>query len=186
MNSFLQDNLVFILVIIIFAFMVMGALIVYLIFKLSKISPAKESVESDKVIFKKLTKGSVVEKYYCSKHPDRPTVGSCLLCEDVFCEDCLVEHEGMYFCKEHFKVYAAHKWTQITDVKTTPDEPEKGLFVYDFKRKIWKDKQTPTFVLTHYKINVEGDFIESYIQLNVREEDADQLRTEINKFQESN
>jgi hypothetical protein len=182
MNALIQENLLLIVIFFSLALFSMAAIIAYLVFKLSKIS-TNPVVETENLSQKKFKKISVTEKYYCTKHPDRPTVGSCLLCEDVFCEDCLVEHEGMYFCKEHFKVYAAHRWTQITDVRTTPNEPELGLFVYDFKRKIWKESSTPTFVLTHYKINVEGDFIESYIQLNVREEDEVSLRIELEKFQ---
>jgi hypothetical protein len=76
----------------------------------------------------------------------------------------------MFFCKDHFKTYANNKWKQITDLKTNANTPEDGVFIYDFKRKMWSKKSIPSYVLTHYKINVEEDLIESYIQLYVREE----------------
>ena len=90
----------------------------------------------------------------------------------------------MHFCKEHFRIFANSKWHQITDVRTTPDTPEEGLFVYNFKRDIWKDKNIPTFVMTHYKINIDNDFIESFVQLNVREEDVEKLTKEIEKYKQ--
>ena len=88
----------------------------------------------------------------------------------------------MHFCKEHFRTFANNKWKQITDVRTTPDTPEDGLFIYNFKRDLWQDKNIPTFVMTHYKINIENDFIESFIQLNVREEDVEKLTVQIEKY----
>lgn len=124
----------------------------------------------------------IVEKFQCHNHPDKESVGSCLICEDVFCENCLIEHESMHFCREHFRIFANSKWKQITDVRTTPDTPEDGLFIYSFKKDMWKEKNLPTFVMTHYKINIDNDYIESFIQLNVREEDAESLTLELEKY----
>lgn len=201
MNTFLQDNLYAIILFLLFIILLLVALIGLVIIKLLlnnknevivKTEPAVKErpvlvpvVETPAKI-KKLSEESVVEKYYCENHPDIPSVGSCLICEDVFCEQCLIEHDSLYFCKEHFKTFANNKWKQITDVKTTPNTPEDGLYIYHFKRHIWKDKQIPSFVLTHYKINIEEDFIESFIQLNVVEDRAEELQAEIEKFKARN
>jgi hypothetical protein len=142
-------------------------------------------LEKEVVMLRKLSEENVEEKFYCENHPDQPSVAGCLICEDVFCEKCVIEHDGMHFCKEHFKIFANNKWKQITDVKTTPDTPEDGLFIYRFKRKIWREDKTPSFVLTHYKINLESDIIESFIQLNVRDVDAVELALEIKKVEAS-
>lgn len=141
----------------------------------------KKSNESI-VKIKKLSEETLIEKFYCANHPDIPSSGGCLICEDVFCEKCLVEHDSLYFCKEHFKTFANNKWKQVTDTRTTPSTPEEGLYIYHFKRHIWRDKNIPSFVLTHYKINIEEDFIESFIQLNVIEEAAEDLIEDIEKF----
>jgi hypothetical protein len=153
--------------------LVLISLLGYIVFKLlsQKNSKNDSPVLAPPANSTETKNASIIEKYNCHKHKDQPTVGACLICEDVFCENCLIEHEGMFFCKDHFKTYANNKWKQITDLKTNANTPEDGLFIYDFKRKMWSKKSIPSFVLTHYKINVEDDLIESYIQLYVREED---------------
>lgn len=197
MNTFLQENLlaiiVFLLLIILLLIALIGVVLVKLLLSPKNQAPAPTPAASSEPIvlnpvvgpaikIKKLSEEHVDEKFFCENHPEVASVGSCLICEDVFCEKCLVEHENMYFCKEHFKTFANNKWKQITDVKTTPNTPEDGLYIYHFKRHIWKDKQTPSFVLTHYKINIEEDFIESFVQLNVLEADADGLAEDIERF----
>lgn len=201
MNNFLHENLFAIILFLLLIILLLIALIGVVLAKLlltpktdvSPIAAAHPAHKTDKVDvivpiieksqrLKKMAEEVVVEKYFCGNHPDSPSVGTCLICEDVFCEKCLVEHDGLYFCKEHFKIFANNKWKQITDVKTTPDTPDDGLFIYHFKRQLWREKETPSFVLTHYKINIEEDYIESYIQLNVIENDADKLTLDIDRY----
>lgn len=199
MNTFLQENfyaiVLFFLFIILLVVAMIGLVIVKLLLNNQKNNQAPVAqaetprerpvlvpiIEDSKKI-RKLHEEKVVEKYFCENHPDVPSVGSCLICEDVFCDQCLIEHDGLYFCKEHFKTFANNKWKQITDVKTTPDNPEDGMYIYHFKRHLWNDKKMPSFVLTHYKINIEEDFIESFIQLNVLEDKAEDLGEEIERF----
>ncbi len=197
MNNLLQDNLIFIvlflLLIILLLMTVMSIVLVKILLSAkdkksltevsslelsSPNSPKEETFNR----LKKISQEQVVEKYFCENHPEAPSTGTCLICEDVFCEKCIIEHESLYFCKEHFKTFVSNKWKQITDVKTTPSTPEEGLFIYHFKKQIWVERQQPSFVLTHYKINIEHDFIESYIQLNVIESIADDLKNEIDEF----
>lgn len=192
MNSIIQNNLFFIVIFLLLIILLLIGVLVFVIFKLLSQKPVDTmthsqnehkalnhelSVSFDKAKFKKTE--IITEKFYCKNHTETATAGSCLICEDVFCESCLIEHEGMYFCREHFKIFANYKWKQITDVKTTPNTPEDGLYIWDFKRDIWNNRNIPSFVLTHYKINVDDDFIESYVQLNVREEDEIVLQNEI-------
>jgi hypothetical protein len=190
MNQFLQNNLIAIVVfLLMLIFILMGAMI-FILFKLL-IKPKNEvvvQVPLENPVLKvspeklQLIEELVVEKYYCIHHKEAPSVGSCLICEEVFCVDCLVDHESMHFCKEHFRTYANYKWKQITDTRTTPDTPEEGLYIYNFKRDLWLNKNIPSFVMTHYKINIENDYIESFIQLNVREDDVDKLILELEKY----
>ena len=188
MNQFLQNNLVTIVVfLLLFIFVLMGAMI-FILFKLL-VRPKQETPRSlEKAVLRpvveklKPTEESIVETYYCIHHHDAPSVGSCLICEEVFCIDCLVDHESMHFCKEHFRTFANYKWKQITDERTTPDTPEDGLYIYNFKRNLWLNKNIPTFVMTHYKINIENDYIESFIQLNVRVDDVEKLSRELEAF----
>ena len=183
MNQFLQNNLIAIIVfLLLIIFLLMGAMI-FMLFRLLT-RPKDEIASIVQIAEPKITPAleKVIEKHYCSHHPDSPSVGSCLICEDVFCEECLVEHDSMHFCKEHFRIFANNKWKQITDVRTTPDTPEDGIYIYNFKKDLWSNKQIPTLVMTHYKINIENDYIESFIQLNVREDDAEKLTNELLKY----
>lgn len=190
MNQFLQNNLITIIVfLLLIIFLLMGAMILILFRLLTKSRDSNEFHPTERPALKlkseDKTKAQVEEKYYCLHHSDAPSVGACLICEEVFCVDCLVDHESMHFCKEHFRTFASYKWKQITDTKTTPDTPEDGLYIYNFKRDLWAKKNIPSFVMTHYKINLEKDYIESFIQLNVREEDEEKLSAELSKYQTS-
>lgn len=191
MNQFFQDNLVTIIVFLLLLIFVMMGGMIFILFKLlvqkkSGLPPEKAEVPvSTPTVAKfKLGEEPILEKHYCSHHPDQPSVASCLICEDVFCEECLVDHESMHFCKEHFRTFAGYKWKQITDERTTPDTPEDGLYIYKFKRDLWLNTNIPTFVMTHYKINIENDYIESFIQLNVREDDVEKLSKELEVFRQ--
>lgn len=191
MNQFIQENSFAIIGLLVLIIFIMMSVMIFILYKLltakkqEPVIPKSVEVPAEFKKFSHLKKPEhIVESFHCSHHPDIPSVASCLICEEVFCENCLVEHESMHFCKEHFRIFANSKWTQITDVRTTPDTPEEGLFIYNFKRDIWKDKNIPTFVMTHYKINIENDFIESFVQLNVREEDVEKLSREIEKYKQ--
>lgn len=190
MNQFFHDNLITIIVFLVLLLFVMMGTMIFILFRLltqpktaPAAAPAVEPKEVKTAFNKfKFVEETVVEKYYCSHHPDTPSVGSCLICEEVFCEDCLIDHESMHFCKEHFRTFASNKWEQITDVRTTPETPEDGLYIYNFKKDLWLNKSIPTFVMTHYKINIENDYIESFIQLNVRVDDVAKLTHEIEAY----
>lgn len=193
MNQFIVDNTFAIIgLLFLIIFILMGAMI-YILFRLlmrNRLNTSLTSITPEVVATSSEEKrtshsghpGKIVEKFHCHNHLEEDSVGSCLICEEVFCENCLIDHESMHFCKEHFRVFANNKWKQITDVRTTPDTPEEGLFIYNFKRDIWKERGIPGFVMTHYKINIENDFIESFIQLNVREEDAENLSLDLQNY----
>ncbi|MBT3583272.1 MAG: hypothetical protein HN509_00080, partial [Halobacteriovoraceae bacterium] len=116
------------------------------------------------------------ERAYCFKHKHEHAIGICAVCEVGLCEDCQKDYETLHFCPQHFNTYTESEWLDITEVKTTPDNPEKGLFIYDMKNKLYKENNIPCFVMTHYKIDVHGDQIESHIKLYVRLNDVEKVR----------
>lgn len=178
------------LIILILLLSIFIGLALYLIFKLvikkEKVADV-EQIEQNKTEAKPRAKIAnqfkIREGFHCPNHKDNSPVGTCLICEEAFCEECLIEHESLYFCKEHFRTYADHEWEKITDILTTADTPEASMHVYDFKRDLWKFEKIPTFVLTHYKINVTDDLIESYVQLHVRIEEKETLEKRLLAFQ---
>src|SRR5690606_12217950 len=123
---------------------------------------------------------SVVEAYTCFLHPEQNAVATCAICEEAVCEDCHKDWEGLHLCPEHFGLYGIHTWVEIAEIRTTPTAPEKGHKLYHFKHKLWSDEKIPAYLVTHYKIDVDGDHIESWVKLFAREEDADQLTTRFN------
>jgi len=115
----------------------------------------------------------------CKVHEESRAVNVCAICSDQLCELCVREDENIVFCPEHFKTYVDHKWVEITNIRTTPSTPEASAHVYDFKKKIWKSEGKPSFVVTHYKIDIDNDQIESYVKLMVREEEEKELVTQL-------
>lgn len=108
---------------------------------------------------------------YCSNHAQEKAVTICAICSKSLCEECASEGEGLYFCADHFQMYLEHDWAVITNEKTSPDNPTSGLIIYQFKDNLWDKEKIPSFIVTHYRINIESDFIESYVQLHVRKEE---------------
>lgn len=193
-----MNNLIItLLIILIVLLMVLIAIAIYLVYKFmlknqqqhqmstsTKVSNSSPENMSDNVPARsEKPKFHISEKSHCPNHKENPPVGTCLICEEAFCEECLIEHESLYFCKEHFRTYADNKWEKITDILTTADTPEASMHVYDFKRDLWRFEKVPTFVLTHYKINVAEDIIESYVQLHVRENEVLELTNRLKTFQ---
>lgn len=184
----IEKNLILILIILVVILMMIMAAMMLLIFKLfMQKAPTENAItpeiltESPKFKIQKLSEEKVRESFYCPNHSEIQTQGTCLICEEAFCEKCLIEHESLMFCKEHFRTFAQNKWVHISDVKTTPHSPEEALYVYHYKRYLWKELQKPSFVITHYKINIEEDFIESFVQLHVLEEEAQELKIQLDK-----
>lgn len=116
---------------------------------------------------------------YCVNHTSEKAVALCAVCSKTLCEECASEAENLYFCSEHFQTYLESEWISLTNIKTTPDNPTEGVALYEFKDTLWNKEHVPTFIVTHYRINIESDFIESYVQLHVRKEDEEVLKEKI-------
>ncbi len=116
---------------------------------------------------------------YCINHSSEKAVALCAVCSKTLCEECASEAENLYFCSEHFQTYLESEWISLTNIKTTPDNPSEGVALYEFKDNLWAKEQVPTFIVTHYRINIENDFIESYVQLHVRKDDEEVLKEKI-------
>ncbi len=125
-----------------------------------------------------------VSPHYCLNHPSDHAAGVCAICQNAFCEECIKEHVGHSFCEAHFRLFLSHEWDEIDTIKTTPDIPESALPLYDFKDQLWKEEEVPSILTTHYKINIEGDFIESYVKLVVRKEEHSDLLERYNKLKQ--
>ena len=62
------------------------------------------------------------------------------------------------------------------------EEAHKSFYLYDFKKGQWDQQNIPTYIVTHYKIDVTSDEIESHISLFALKEDAKQLKEIMKNF----
>lgn len=113
---------------------------------------------------------------YCVAHSREIAVAMCAICGDLVCDECHRGHDSLHFCTKHFETFLRYKWKVLDTVITTPNNPEKGLYLYQFKQNEWSAKNIPSYIMTHYKIDVESDSIESHLHLFVREDDLEQLK----------
>ncbi|MFT6068793.1 MAG: hypothetical protein ACJAT2_002432 [Bacteriovoracaceae bacterium] len=175
-----SNELIF-LILLAVSFLLIGVLsgaVVYLYLKSKNNSGENNKPESIKPKLESLS----TEHSYCENHSNEASKGSCAICEKGFCEACLRDWEGVNFCPEHLKLVSENKWVGITNIKTTPSDPEAAMYIYNFKKEQWKTNKTPSYIVTHYKINFEGDHIESYVMLYVRSQDEEYLKNKIVKI----
>tara|TARA_R110002072_G_scaffold64203_3_gene159436 strand:+ start:50077 stop:50655 length:579 start_codon:yes stop_codon:yes gene_type:complete len=184
-----DKNILIILVAILFVFIaVLFGLVIFLVLRLSKQSPeVKESNDLSKIkelleLKKQQNAQQEESEYYCQNHPQDHAVGTCAICTGNFCDECLKEHDGLVFCQHHFREYLEHEWVEVETIKTTPDTPETALHIYEFKKVIWDDEGHSAIVSTHYKINIENDFIESYVKLLVKKDESEDLEKKLKTF----
>tara|TARA_R110000868_G_scaffold97619_3_gene268585 strand:- start:2761 stop:3303 length:543 start_codon:yes stop_codon:yes gene_type:complete len=171
-----QTLLIALIVILTLAVIALFILIFIVLFKSNLLKrDQQDSVEDSKV----KDHHSVTEQYTCFIHEKQNAIATCAICENAVCEDCHKDWDGLHLCPEHFGLYSKHSWIEIAEIRTTPQEPEKGHKLYHFKQSLWNDDKTPTYLVTHYKIDVDGDFVESWVKLYAREEEADHL---LNRF----
>ncbi|MFG1487382.1 hypothetical protein [Halobacteriovorax sp. RZ-2] len=103
-------------------------------------------------------------------------LGLCSICEKELVENDYFNVDSLHLCRDHFNLYSRHEWVAITNERTTSDTPEKGVYIYNFKKNTWDNDKIPTFILCEYKIDVESDLIETYVQLHVQKEIEDEMR----------
>jgi len=112
----------------------------------------------------------------CFHHPKEPSEGACAICDRYYCKACLKSHQNLLFCREHVAIFLNSQWNEIHSVKSTPQNPEAGVEVVEWKKGIWETEGTPMFIQTHYKINVDGDQIESWVVLFARDNEKDEMK----------
>ena len=172
-----QTILILVIALVLIVLLLVG-LVVYLFFQLLKKRDVHLSTEPS--VDPKVEKDPDIQA--CVNHEDRDAVGVCAICNESFCDSCIKEHDGLAFCRPHFRMYVSHDWVSLEEIKTTPDTPESALPIYDFKQDLWGNEETPAIISTHYKINIEGDYIESYVKLLVRQEEEENLRDRYVRF----
>ncbi len=111
----------------------------------------------------------------CHIHVKEPSEGMCAICGQFFCKSCLKTQGNLVFCREHLGIYLNAHWSEVHKLQSSPDDPEAGVALVEWKAKLWADKALPTIVQTHYKIDVAEDRIQSWVVLFARESDSEEV-----------
>lgn len=100
---------------------------------------------------------------FCPNHPEDPGEVTCGICDKLYCQKCIKPFKSLHFCREHLPLVMNNEWHEIMTVKTSTQDPEHGVRIYDVKKEIFEKEELPSYVETHYKINVDKDHIETYL-----------------------
>jgi hypothetical protein len=114
---------------------------------------------------------------FCPNHPDEPGEAQCAICDELFCRVCIRPFKTLHYCKEHLALIMRHDWVEVLTLKTSTTDPEEGVRLYDRKKTVFQSNGFPTYVETHYKIDVDSDHIETYLKLFAIDEQADQAKS---------
>lgn len=108
---------------------------------------------------------------FCPNHTEEPGEVMCAICDKLYCKACIKPFKSLHFCKEHLPLVMKHEWEEVLTLKTSTEDPEEGVRLFDKKKEIFEKDNIPTYIETHYKINVDQDFIETYLVLfGIKEE----------------
>ena len=116
---------------------------------------------------------------FCPNHSEEPGETPCAICDRIFCKACIKPFKSLHFCKEHIPLIMRHDWDEVITIKTSTQDPERGVRLYDIKKKILEENDLPTYVETHYKINVDQDYIETYLVLFAIKENIESVREKL-------
>lgn len=72
-----------------------------------------------------------------------------------------------------------HDWEEIATVKTSTQNPEEGVELFEKKKQLFLEKNLPTYIETHYKINIDQDYIETYLVVFAIKEEAQKVKTHL-------
>lgn len=119
---------------------------------------------------------------FCPNHSEEPGEVTCSICDKIFCKICIRPFKSLHFCKEHLPLIMKHEWDEVLTIKTSTTDPEQGVRLFDIKKKIFEQNELPTYIETHYKINVDQDYIETYLVLFGIKEKISELKQKLNEF----
>lgn len=119
---------------------------------------------------------------FCPNHSEEPGEVMCAICDRIFCKACIKPFKSLHFCKEHLPLIMRHDWDEVLTLKTSTHDPEQGVQLYDIKKEVFSKDNIPTYVETHYKINVDQDYIETYLVLFAIKEEMDKAKEIFKKF----
>lgn len=122
------------------------------------------------------------EDIFCPYHPQEPGEVQCGMCARYFCPKCVRPMKSIYFCKEHMALYLRSHWEEVLTLKTSSADPENGVRLYEHKQQLFEKQHIPTYIETHYKIEVDDDHIETYLVLFAQENQLVEVKEHFQDF----
>lgn len=119
---------------------------------------------------------------FCPNHPDEPGEVSCSICDHYFCSTCIKPFKNMHVCKEHLPLLMHNEWEEVHSIKSSAQDPDEGVRLYDIKKNIYLNQNIPTYIETHYKINIDKDHIETYLVLFSIKENVTLVKEKLRSF----
>lgn len=183
-----MDNaaLVLIAIALLMLVLILGTL-TFLIYKLLKQSKDRETVsDGDRfhpAIMDRMKEARKIKRnpdLFCPNHPDEPGEVMCAICDILFCKVCIKPFKTLHFCRDHLPLVMNNNWLEVMTIKTSTEDPENGVRLFDAKKKLFEEESVPSYVETHYKINVDQDFIETYLVVFAQDKDLEKVRSSLN------
>ena len=109
----------------------------------------------------------------CITHKESRATGSCQICDLTYCGECMENYRNILLCSKHHQLAQKANWISIKTVKLSSLDPKEGISLQEIKETLWQQENLPAYIITHYRINIEKDLIESHMDLYVRREDKD-------------
>jgi hypothetical protein len=119
---------------------------------------------------------------FCPNHPEEAGEVMCAVCDHLYCKACIKAFKTLHFCKEHITLLMNKEWEEVITIKTSPNDPERGVKLFELKKEIFQSEDIPTYIETHYKINVDHDDIETYLVLYSLKEEINKVRQKLSTF----
>lgn len=119
---------------------------------------------------------------FCPNHSELPGEVSCAICDKIFCRICIKPFKTMHFCNEHLPLVMKNDWIDILTIKTSTTNPEKGVKLFEIKKEIFEREHIPSYIETHYKINIDHDYIETYLVLYSIQESAEEFKGKLSQY----
>lgn len=119
---------------------------------------------------------------FCPNHTEEPGEVTCSICDKMFCKACIKPFKTMHFCKEHIPVIMKNEWDEVLTLKTSTTDPEQGVKLFEIKKQLFEIDGIPSYIETHYKINVDQDYIETYLVLFGIREQVQELKKKLKDF----
>jgi hypothetical protein len=117
----------------------------------------------DSEISEEISTEPISTKTFCVNHQEIESESSCQVCYNNLCHQCIHAIGSIHFCSTHLDLFRKEKWTVFLILKTSPQNPELGVFAFDLKKSIWENHQIPIYVETGYEINVDQDRVDTIL-----------------------